>query len=77
MAFLGLSFRFCAAPPPNQPQIPDILPGRFEDGESSAAGRAVYIRTKSVRRLSSVAGDGGDRMCGGMDGGVRRKQAAV
>ena len=32
---------------------------------------------KAVRCLSSVVGNGGGGMCGGTDGGVRGKQAAV
>lgn len=75
MAFLGLSFRFWAVPPPNQPQIPDILLGDFET-------ESLYCETRDFsssrgRCLSSVAGDDGGKLRGGIDGGVRRKQAAV
>lgn len=47
MAFLGLSFFFWAAPPPNQPHTPDMLDGLW-----------VAEMNESCSRIGNVDGRG-------------------
>lgn len=77
MAFFGLSFRFWAVPPPNQPQIPDIFPGGFETESLQLCDSRFYVREKAVACPRSRVTAAARCVAGWIDGGVRRKQAAV
>lgn len=71
MAFFGLSFRFWEAPPPNQPQIPDILDDAVGSGYLAVDLR--FYDDQNGLRVSIADDEGVGRVAGLIVGSARNR----